>query len=587
MTLEGGGLVALPERSRPADLHEPVVALVRGSARVARRAPQGLLVRLTDAGGGAGTWTVRLAAAVGDCRARRSTSPASSRSRPAARRSCRSSRTRPPARRRARTTASSCCSKGAVTRRVPYLFLVDRPALAAAPVAAAPAHADGRHDERRRTASTRTAIPSRRSATSPTSRRCSEDGAENALRRPRSTGPPVNAGVSILDRQTGARIDPFYPRRKGREHGAGLRRHAGRRQRTDVRLPLAGRRGRRVVPAPGHVLRRRRLAAATAFTGQRAAGSYVAPLVGERRHAAVAAAADDARLGRAADARLPRRSTRSRASIRVSLTIGYKGVLVAAGSYDSAHGTRRLPAAATAFLRSTAGTTCGRRMLASDFQEAKNIDTIGPSIMPNTRTSTAPMRVVARRRRRLARARRRRRASEGHAALVVAASAPGRVASRPLRSRRQAGRRRPHGDQGSGPSIVCRSAEARRAHARRDRRRPRTAAAPRRRVRCALCRAVAVVTGASSGIGAELARAARRPRLALRPARTPRGAPAAARGGDRRRVRALRRRRPRGGRAGGRARPRAAPADPAAREQRRRRRRARPSSTATPRRSSA
>ena len=80
---------------------------------------------------------------------------------------------------------------------------------------------------------------------------------------------------------------------------------------------------------------------------------------------------------------------------------------------------------------------------------------------------------------------------------------------------------------------------------------------------------VAVVTGASCGIGAEIARALAGARLALRAARAARGAPAGARRGDRRRVRALRRRRPRGGRRGRRARHGAPSADPAAREQRR------------------
>jgi len=34
-------------------------------------------------------------------------------------------------------------------------------------------------------------------------------------------------------------------------------------------------------------------------------------------------------------------------------------------------------------------------MISSDYQEAKNIDTIGPSIMPNTRSVSVQIRVVA------------------------------------------------------------------------------------------------------------------------------------------------------------------------------------------------
>jgi hypothetical protein len=34
------------------------------------------------------------------------------------------------------------------------------------------------------------------------------------------------------------------------------------------------------------------------------------------------------------------------------------------------------------------------QMVSSDYQEAKNVDTIGPSIMPNTRTASARVRIV-------------------------------------------------------------------------------------------------------------------------------------------------------------------------------------------------
>ena len=70
---------------------------------------------------------------------------------------------------------------------------------------------------------------------------------------------------------------------------------------------------------------------------------------------------------------------------------------------------------------------------------------------------------------------------------------------------------------------------------------------------------VAVVTGASSGIGEATARRARAARVAVRAARPPPGAPRAARRGARRRGRGLRRLRPRGGRAGRRGGARAAP----------------------------
>ena len=95
---------------------------------------------------------------------------------------------------------------------------------------------------------------------------------------------------------------------------------------------------------------------------------------------------------------------------------------------------------------------------------------------------------------------------------------------------------------------------------------------------------VAVITGGSSGIGAD-ARARADPRgLALRARRARRGAAARARRGDRRRGGDLRRRRPGGGRALAARVTEQPPADQAARQQRGHPRRGRTSSPATPER---
>jgi hypothetical protein len=76
-----------------------------------------------------------------------------------------------------------------------------------------------------------------------------------------------------------------------------------------------------------------------------------------------------------------------------SLAVGYKGALVGVGSFDWQTGiaTFPLPGSVPALK---AGTTVRATMIASDFQEAKNIDTIGPSIMPNTKRASAALTVV-------------------------------------------------------------------------------------------------------------------------------------------------------------------------------------------------
>jgi hypothetical protein len=75
-----------------------------------------------------------------------------------------------------------------------------------------------------------------------------------------------------------------------------------------------------------------------------------------------------------------------------SLTIGYAGILVAAASYDPVSGLAvfPLPNVVPPLKPGTVRT----QMLSSDYQEAKNIETVGPSIMPNTHFDLVKLRVV-------------------------------------------------------------------------------------------------------------------------------------------------------------------------------------------------
>ena len=76
-----------------------------------------------------------------------------------------------------------------------------------------------------------------------------------------------------------------------------------------------------------------------------------------------------------------------------SLTIGYAGVLVAAGAYDPDSGIAVFPLPEAVPVIRTGSQRL--QFLSSDYQETKNIDTIGPSIMPNTRTGAVKLRVVS------------------------------------------------------------------------------------------------------------------------------------------------------------------------------------------------
>jgi hypothetical protein len=110
----------------------------------------------------------------------------------------------------------------------------------------------------------------------------------------------------------------------------------------------------------------------------------------------------------------------------LSLVIGYKRVLVGAAAYDPTSGLALfpLPAAAARLTGRTAAT-----LEASDFQETKNVNTAGSEIMPNT--AFKPVRIAAAARPAVTWLAPNPSAGcvKGSVALVVAASAPKRIAA--------------------------------------------------------------------------------------------------------------------------------------------------------------
>jgi hypothetical protein len=75
-----------------------------------------------------------------------------------------------------------------------------------------------------------------------------------------------------------------------------------------------------------------------------------------------------------------------------SLVIGYGRVLVAAAAYDQETGVALFPIPGSA-----PGLKAGKRTLdasAADFQEAKNVDSVGDDLLPNTAYASGPITVV-------------------------------------------------------------------------------------------------------------------------------------------------------------------------------------------------
>ena len=213
-------------------------------------------MRLTDAGGGAGTWQVSLqaqAATAGtsvDVAGPVSLAPGGEVDVPVV------------AHAAANATPGEnygfvVFRRGTVTRRVPYFFLAERPALATAPLLRL---------TRRVSGDTRTG-PNRVSAygyptapfgNAPDTPPMVEAGGE-LLYWTELDSPAANIGVSLEQVTPGAQIDPFFLGAPDESSVQGFAGHARGRELADERLPVPDRRRRGVVPAPGALLRRRRL----------------------------------------------------------------------------------------------------------------------------------------------------------------------------------------------------------------------------------------------------------------------------------------------------------------------------------------
>ena len=220
---------------------------------------QGQLVRITDAGGGAGVWQVTLSpqsASAGttiDVPGQISLAPGGEADLSVV----------------ANASAGAVAgddygfvvlTQGAVSRRIPYGFSVTRPGLAGETVDPAQA-VPGRHDRRHGLARQRLPLPDRAVRPGAQLHRRADAGGRRraALHDP---DPESRRERRRLGRRrhVGRRDRPVHARIARRERRAGLRGHAGGRQQPHVRLPARRRRRGRRVPAPADVLRLGRLA---------------------------------------------------------------------------------------------------------------------------------------------------------------------------------------------------------------------------------------------------------------------------------------------------------------------------------------
>jgi len=388
VTLEGGGLVALPAAADPQLFTDPASLSFEDLSVLNGAASRALLVRLTDAGGGAGTWQVGLQPQAATAGASVSVTgtvdlpPGGELDLPVV----------------AGAAAGAApgedygfvvLTKGAVTRRVPYFFLVDRPALASAPVLklAKTQSGDTRKGLDRVDAYRYPAAPFGNAPDTPP---MLEAGAETVYVTS-IDAPAANAGVSVTGESPGVLVQPWYLGTKDENSVQGF---AG----TPVDVNALTYDYLVTVSAAGVSFPRQQRfyvsvdSGRAQFTGRSQAGRYVLhSWVNDVTPPTVRLLTTRVASGRPT---IVLQTLDSQSGVDpLSVTIGYRGVLVGATSYDPLTGIAVIPLPSTA--PPLAPGTAQLRMVSSDFQEAKNIDTVGPSIMPNTRTASTKLHVVA------------------------------------------------------------------------------------------------------------------------------------------------------------------------------------------------
>ena len=396
--LAGGGLANVASADTPYVFTEPS-SLSFGDVNVTRGAvTRPLLVNVTDAGGGAGLWTVEVApqsqpaGVVLQAPAAVAIPPGGDAQVPVVVRAT------------GDATAGDAYGfvllrRGSATRRVPYAFLVTRPGLESAPVKPLRLIQSG---------DTRTG-PSRASAyrypaapfgpaPSYTGAPVREDGAET-LYVTRVNEPMANIGAAILAQSSGALVHPWLLGSPDENDVQGYTGTPVNVNPVSLSYPfdigaagaLFPRQGRYFVSVDS---------GRDPFTGRGLAGQYVLwswkndvlpPLLGL--------------LTRTVSAGRPTIAIRAvdvgsnlfdpGAGVDpLSLVIGYRNVLVGASAYDPVSGI-----AVFALPSQAPRLTAGRPQLvaaAADYQESKNVATTGADVMPNTTIARGRIRVVNR-----------------------------------------------------------------------------------------------------------------------------------------------------------------------------------------------
>ena len=387
---EGGGLAQLTRATDPRLFTAPASLSYQDLNVDSGAKSQGQLVRITDAGGGAGAWQVTLmpqSASAGttiDLPGQISLPPGGEADLSVV----------------ANASAGAAAgddygfvvlTQGSVSRRIPYGFSVTRPGLAGAKVIPLQKLQLGT------TAGTGSRVSTYRYPTAPfgpapdyAGAPMNEDGAEQVYTI-LIQNPVANVGVSVVDATSGAVIDPFV---LGSLDENDVQGYAG--TPVDVNnltygYPLD-------VGAAAAVFPRQQTFYVSVdsrrdpFTGKLLAGKYLLRAwVNDVTPPAVQLVTTTVAAGRPT---LVFRTLDAGSGVDpLSLAIGYKNVTVGAAAYDPASGLAVFPLPAAA-PKLTVG-KIQPIVESGDYEETKNVNTVGDNIMPNTTFKRVSLKVVS------------------------------------------------------------------------------------------------------------------------------------------------------------------------------------------------
>jgi hypothetical protein len=388
--LQGAGFVNVPAAADPQLFTEPASLSFGdvgvGTASVSKQ----LLLTLTDAGGGAGTWSVEL-------RPQAATSGVAVSVPPLVAIGPGGSATIPvtvigdPGAAPGDNVGYLVLRRGAVTRRVPYAAFATRPGLASARVAPIRRVQSG---NTRRGASLANAY---RFPTSPFGHSpdygvgpsMREDGGERVFEF-RLRKRVMNFGVSVVTQSRGSAIDPFVLGAKDENSVQG---YVG--TPTNINgltagylLPIGAAGAQFAVPGRYYVSVD---SGRNEFTGQRLAGTWrLRSWVNDLRRPTIRLLTTRVSAGRPTVA--VQVLDRGSGVDPFSLVFGYGQVVVGAAGYDPFTGVAVFPLPQAAPRLRTGRPRVG--FLGADNQEAKNASSYGGDVLPNTRVINTRLRVV-------------------------------------------------------------------------------------------------------------------------------------------------------------------------------------------------